>query len=129
MLETSKAVEPVDKALKSELWETEQKIHHMNNAIAQGIYSSSTSTVKMLKELEERQAGLYLQLADLEKTKVNTSDTYEEFTVEKVICYENEKIRIVFNPLGLNNTDLIVFGGQTRCNRSALVKSANPRTI
>lgn len=119
------------KTARGELHSIETKINNINNAIAEGIYS--TSTVTTLKGLEDQRVKLLDHLAELDKRRVETTKSLEDvrgalqyavahqgsekflinLMLERVTCYENKEIRIILNPLRLDDTDCLGPSGGT----------------
>ena len=111
-------IHPKKKLIQKRLAEVETKMHNINTAIAQGMFSASTTN--MLKDLERQQASLYQELGEVEGTAVSTRMEYDEIVktlhsiaedfkesenrraiaqfVEKVAVYADGTIRIHYNP-------------------------------
>jgi site-specific DNA recombinase len=114
------SVNPAAKSVKARIAEVNKKIANINEAISQGVWS--TSTADMLKQLESQQQNLYCELASIEKLNVISKHTYEEILsslnhiydintddiegkrllmafVQKVVVFD-DKVRIVLMPIG-----------------------------
>lgn len=118
------AIDPLQAALNKRLAEVRKGIDNINNAIADGVYSSTT--VSKLKDLEKQQDNLLLQRSELAQTKKNTTKIYEEvkqalqfakdnagnekllieLCVERVVCYDNGEFDFYSNPCGLDTKSM-----------------------
>lgn len=107
------------KSISSEISGIDQKLHNINEAIANGIYSSSTK--EALKKLESRKAVLKNELQkinsyhysldiiekSLHDVLISDPERYVKLYIKEIRYYSENNIRIIANPLGLSSTDNI----------------------
>ena len=76
-------IDPLAKAIKNKIAEVSRKIRNINIAISNGIWNSSTS--QMLSELEKQEIDLQLQLADTDRTKVVSNNSFDD--IMRILTY------------------------------------------
>ncbi len=128
MQDVNNAIDPLQVSLKNRLAEVKKGINNINNAIAAGVYSSTTIT--KLKELEKQHDELLLQKSELEQTRKNTTKTLDEvrqaiqfainnagnekllidLCVEKVVCHDNGEFDFYSNPCGVSTKNMDLKG-------------------
>ena len=124
MQDVNSAIDPLHATLRNRLADVKKSIDNINNAIANGIYSSTT--IAKLKDLEKQHEELLLQKSDLDLTKKHTTKTFDEvkqaiqvaansaenekllidLCVEKIVCYDSGEFDFYSNPCGISTKNM-----------------------
>jgi predicted nucleic acid-binding Zn-ribbon protein len=141
--EIAHSISPAERSINARIQQTKTKIANINNAIAGGIWNSTTSAT--LTQLENELTRLYKQLSEADRAKVSINNSYEDIIsvlneisattvfdeesqkvmahfIERVTVYD-DKISIVLNPLKTEVTEITDIDGAGDRNQSINVSS------